>query len=251
VDGRTLLLTELTARKSRNSSYSLRAFARDLSVSPAALSQYLSRKRELSRKNSQSIVEKLKLSPIETAIMLTGKESRTRETVARELMDEDTFRMISDWLSLAIMNLARLADTRARADWIAIRLGVAEDDVEIVIGRLQRLGLVAVRKGRLVRTSRPFATTQDIPSAAIKRFHSSILEKARDSLLETPIDERDITAIVMPTNEKKLEEAKRIIRKMRHKIAELVADETAEEVYVLSVQLFPLTKRKPNRRGAE
>lgn len=245
MDGRTLLLNELTVRKSRNAAYSLRAFARDLSVSPAALSQYLSRKRELSNKNTALIIERLRLSPAEMRVMTAARAAKARAPIEREMIDEDSFRMISDWISLAVLNLAQVRGSRSRADWISERLGVSQTEAAAAVERLLRLKLISVRKGRMRRTSRAFATTHDVPSAAIKKFHSSILEKAARSLLETPIDRRDITAIVMPVEENKLREAKAIIQKMRRKIADLVTTESAEEVYVLSVQMFPLSTRKP------
>lgn len=249
MDGRTLLLVELTARKSRNSAYSLRAFARDLSVSPTALSQYLSRKRELSKKNALSIMDHLRLSPLEKRAFAPVSKYHHSPGIERDVIDEDTFRLISDWQSLAVLNLALLIENRADATWISERLGVTKESAANALERVVRLKLVEVKRGKMSRTRRPFATTHDVPSAAIKRFQSSLIDKASASLFESAIDERDITSIVMPADPKKLLAAKKIIRSMRHKIAALVATEDASEVYALSVQLFPLTKKKANRRG--
>ena len=138
-DGRILLLQELTARKHRNSSYSLRAFARDLGVSAAALSQYLSRKRELSPKNRSSIAVRMKLSPIE-ARAFQGKSKELSEIEAtHQSLSEDQFRLIGDWLSIATLNLARLKHNRGEAKWIAQRLGVDVTEAQVVLERLTRL----------------------------------------------------------------------------------------------------------------
>ena len=48
---RKALRESFEEKKYRNSKYSLRSFARDLSVSPAALSQVLSGKRDFSSEN--------------------------------------------------------------------------------------------------------------------------------------------------------------------------------------------------------
>ena len=52
---RVLLEQELARRQSRNLRYSLRAFARDLQLSPAFLCQVLSAKRGLSAKSADRI----------------------------------------------------------------------------------------------------------------------------------------------------------------------------------------------------
>lgn len=246
MDGRTFLLQELTSRKLRNPAYSLRAFARDLTVSPAALSQYLGRKREFSPKNVAAIAEHLRLSPGERQALRTGAPKAP--VTARDLIQEDEFRLIGDWVSLAVLNLAALRECRAAPGWVARRLGITAAEAQDSLERLQRLSLVRVRDGRLLRTKRPFATTQDVPSPAIKRFHASILSKASASLFEVPVEKRDVTAIVMPADPEKLAKAKALIRRMRHRIADMVSDSDAGEVYVLAVQLFPLTVAPKRKR---
>jgi uncharacterized protein (TIGR02147 family) len=241
-DGRVLLLQELTARKNRNASYSLRAFARDLGVSPAALSQYLLRKRELSKKNRLQIADRMKLSPLEQKAF----ESSTKERIeieSHELMSEDTFRLISDWVCIATINLARLSDNQAKPAWISKRLAVSETEAQDALKRLLRLRLIQIKNGRMIRTSRPFVTTTDVPSEAIKKFHMGVLRKAEEALLDLPVEERDITAITMPTDPSKLDEAKKILKRTRRRIADLVSSDDAKEVYVLSIQLFPVSRK--------
>ncbi|MGZ3806814.1 MAG: helix-turn-helix transcriptional regulator, partial [Bacteriovorax sp.] len=51
--------------RSRNSSFSLRAFAKNLGLSPASLSQILSGKRPLTLSTAKKICDSLNLSPIE------------------------------------------------------------------------------------------------------------------------------------------------------------------------------------------
>lgn len=244
-DGRLLLLQELTARKHRNSSYSLRAFARDLGVSAAALSQYLSRKRELSPKNRSSITVRMKLSPIE-ARAFQGKQRELSEIEAtHESLNEDQFRMIGDWISIATLNLARLKQSRGEAKWIAQRLNIATEEAQLVLDRLQRLKLIEISKsGKMTRTSKPLTTTSDIPSSAIQKLHLELLRKAERALLDLSVEERDVTAIVMPADPAKLQEAKKILKRTCHRIAKLVETDETEDVFVLAMQLFPLTEKK-------
>ncbi len=66
-DYRDYLQQMLADRKSGNSAYSLRAFARDLGINPATLPQVLNRKRGVSPKNAEKIVANVHLSPAEKA----------------------------------------------------------------------------------------------------------------------------------------------------------------------------------------
>ncbi len=238
------MLQELTARKNRNSSYSLRAFARDLGVSPAALSQYLGRKRELSPKNRRSIADRMKLSPLEQKAFTLKTGDPLERTDTHEAVSEDRFRLIGSWLSLAILNLARLDGNQANVDWIADRLVVPVEEAREVFERLLRLELIEIKSGRMVRTTQPLTTTSDVPSEAIKKYHLGLLRKVELALLDLPVSERDITAITMPTDPEKLLEAKKILKRTHHRIAKLVGTSKASEVYVLSTQLFPLTKKR-------
>jgi transcriptional regulator with XRE-family HTH domain len=245
-DGRYLLLQEITERRTRNPSYSLRAFARDVGVSPAALSQYLNRKRELSPKNKNSIIQKLGMSPV-AAENFGGKVRRLSGPVdvskSHAILSEEEFQLISDWISVAILNLARLRENVAQPAWISERLGITLTEAREAYDRLMRFGLIKAKGRRMERTARPFVTTNDVPSTAIRRFHAGLLRRAENALLNLPVDARDITAITMPADPEKLKEAKKMLQRTRHRISKLMgASEDPQEVFVLAMQLFPITR---------
>lgn len=242
MDGRGLLQSEFLSRRGRNPSYSLRAFARDLRISPASLSQFFSKKRDLSKKNIESIIDNLQLTRDQEEILSpTVKKKRMRE-IKRNVLDESTFRLISDWKSLAIINLAKLKSNRGNAKWVSDRLGITVAEASEVLGLLVELKFIQIKSGRMIRTIRPFTTSQDVPSASLKKYHSSVIRKAEAALFDVPVGDRDITAIVIPTNMAKLAEAKKLIEKFRYKILDLLNTDGPNEVFALSVQLFPLTK---------
>lgn len=109
--------------------------------------------------------------------------------------------------------------------------------------RLNRFGLLKVRGQKMERTARPFITSTDVPSAAIRRFHAGLLRRAENALLNLPVEARDITAITMPADPEKLKEAKKMLQRTRHRISKLMGDcEDPKEVFVLAIQLFPITK---------
>ncbi|WP_374077421.1 DUF4423 domain-containing protein [Bdellovibrio bacteriovorus] len=241
---KNLLLQELAKRQMRNSAYSIRAFARDLDVGVTSLSDVLAGKRSLSKSNVQKVMEKLLISPLEKEqIWSHYKETSARTEVDdRTMLDEDTFRLIADWHYIAILNLAKLKTNSAKPEWIAERLNIKKDEAEVALERLFRLELIKKVRGRMERTVKPLTTSNEIPSAAIRKHHSQNLRLAEESLHRDPVTTREFGSVTMAVNPEKLPQAKEILLKTRKKIASLLEEGDVSEVYTLSFQLFPLTK---------
>ncbi|MFZ8932500.1 MAG: TIGR02147 family protein [Bacteriovoracaceae bacterium] len=240
-----ILKDELYKRKLRNSSYSLRAFARDLGIGSTSLSDVMSNKRKLSRKNIQKVSEKLSLSPKEVSLIedeLRGNSNKTKTEIEFLEMKEDQFRLIADWYYLAILNFARLPDNYSNPSYLSQRLGLPEETIKEAIDRLQRLDLIKIEDDRLIRTSSPINTTKEIASMAIRKHHKDQLHLAEKSLENDQLEKRNFNSITMAINPAKIDKAKEIIQKTVSKIENTLEDETPEEVYVLNFHLFPLTK---------
>ena len=243
-----LLKRELEGRRLRNPAYSLRAFARDLGVSVTALSDGVNAKRALSRKNRAKLAKAFLLSPEEEAQLFEKPVPAEKPADPHELLSEDIFRMIGEWHYFAILNLAKTKDSRADPAWIARRLGIEEKLAREALRRLEQLGFLRVKGKKLVRSARPFTTTRDIPSLAIRKHHLGNLRLAGDALENVPVDLRDFGSTIMPMNLEQVSRVKALLRKTREKAADIAETGEASEVYCLSLQLFPLTKvtRKRN-----
>ena len=105
-----------------------------------------------------------------------------------------------------------------------------------------RLGLLRSEAGKWLRTPKKLTTSHDVPSGAVRRWHSQCLAFAERSLEEVPLDKRDVTSTTFPVDPKNLREAKRLIKNFRRGLAELLSDGTCREVYNLTVALYPLSK---------
>lgn len=240
---KSVLRQEFAERQLRNSAYSLRAFARDLGAGSTTLSDVLAGKRNLSKRNLRKIMDKLFISPaMQEKILQEQQGNRSVKPDDRLAIDEDTFQLISDWHYVAILNLAKIKNSQASAAWVAKRLGIEKAEAEKALSRLFRLGLLKKTKGKLVRTAKPLITSSDVPSAALKKHHLQILRLAEQSLLNDPVSLREISLVTMPINIEKLAKAKEILLNTRKKLAALLEDEAATEVYTLAFQLFPVTK---------
>lgn len=239
---KSVLLSELSKRRSRNTLYSMRAFARDLNLGVGSLSEVLSGKRDLSNSNLLKVLQNIEIEPEQKKILLKKENERpaTAEEVHQLLLD-DQFKLISDWYYLAILNLAKLKKNKATPEWISKRLNIEIYQSLEALERLQRLGLLRIEKRRLVRTANPLTTSSDLPSTAIRKHHAQNLVLAEKSLHNDPIHLREFASVTMPVNMKNLPKIKDLLLKTRKKAADLLEDSEATEVYTLSFQLFPLT----------
>jgi transcriptional regulator with XRE-family HTH domain len=126
VNYRELLNSELVRRKKRNPLYSLRSFARDLGISPAALSQSLSYKRELSKTNLSKVVDRLAVAPKDAKNFLETRKKKSNplgDDQFRLLLD-DQFKLISDWYYIAILTLAETRSASSDPIKLAKHFGI-------------------------------------------------------------------------------------------------------------------------------
>ncbi|WP_415063257.1 TIGR02147 family protein [Bdellovibrio sp.] len=246
------LLDVLEQRRERNPRYSMRAFARDLGLSPGRLSDFLSGRRVPGKQLTLRIISSLDLKHEEAQKLMHLIERHKMlhaESGGAYQLNEDQFSMIADREHFAILNLMKTDNYVPKISWIAKRLGFSEVMVAGALHRLERLGLVAKEQGLYQPVHKAVTTTHDIPSAGIREHHRQILTHTMNSLFHDDTKLRDITSMGIPVNPEKLEEAKKIIRDFRRKIANLLEDGKKTEVYYLNVQLVPATREAKDKDG--
>lgn len=240
---RRWLLEEMTARQQRNPSLSLRSFAGKLGISPPQLSGLLSGKRRLTPKIARQIADRLNLSPREKwALVRSLKKEASPEAPDEEyeVMQMDTFRMISDWFHYAILSLSEVQDAKADPKWIAQRLGILQREAEEAFDRLKRLKLVEEKDGRYRQIAPPLASEDSLASPAIRKYLSQFLHKAEEALDRHPQELLNYHTVVMAADPKNLEEAKKKMKKFRRSLSESMEQGKRTRVYALSMQLFPV-----------
>jgi uncharacterized protein (TIGR02147 family) len=243
--GRQILTEEFRNRRERNSAYSLRAFSRDLGIGVTSLSDFFADKRQLSKSSMKRVAEALRLSDQQRDFFLSDRTKPfTKKEAEQMLLEEDQFRLIADWYYLAVLNLARIKENKSDPLWIAKRLGISIDEAREALVRLQRMNFLKIEGKKLVRTTQTLATTRDIPSSAIRKHHAHGLRLAESSLLNDSVDLREFSSSTIAINPAKVKQAKEILLKTKLKLTELLRDANPTEVYMLSFQLFPLTKRE-------
>jgi uncharacterized protein (TIGR02147 family) len=261
-DYRPYLKDLLENRISANPKYSLRAFARDLKVSPQVLSPLLRGKKGISTDVAAQIAERLELNPKESnyfmdLVTLVHARSQQAKRLAEYRiragqdsgstryfsLDVEAFKVISDWHHYAILELAGTKRFKNDSKWIAHRLQISSHEVNQAIERLKALELLEDDgKGSLRKTKNSLSASFGIPSGAIRKFTRQMLAKAIESLEQQTMQERDITTITMAIDPKRLPKASKMITEFRRALCEFLEKGERTEVYTFIPALFRLSK---------
>ena len=278
-DYRSFLEHALRARKGRNSSYSLRAFARDLGLSASRLTEIFQRKDGLSGKRAIDVADRLGLTAFERERFLTlvdlqsGRSPLTRRLAKVKLaamsearasveMRDDCIAMLAGWHHFAILELSRTPGFRSDPMWISKRMRLSLSEVTESLDRLVRFGLLKRMKTRLVPTSQRFATTSDVSSAAIRDYHAGILKRAIACVDEQGVEEREYGASLFPVHTSQIAAMKDEIRAARRQIVKKYEyskkKESSEtglpgsvEVYCIAGQLFRVSHEENRHESNE
>lgn len=246
---RLFLIEALKKKKERNPLFSLRAMAKQISVSPAHLSQLLSGKRPLTVRVALKIAEKLDITPADKTRMLNLAVNQKRDPKNRfkqidfQVLSENEFSLISDWYYYAILSLSKLEDNQASAKWIASQLGIAFSDAKEAFEKLKMMGYIEEKDGKYFQSSKPLHSTRDVPSPALRKFHKQNLDLAKDRMDLIPVKFREFSSMTMPVSRKQLQRAKKLIHEFKIKLSNILERGAADDVYTLAIQLFPVTMK--------
>lgn len=259
-DYRDILKERLSERMQKNSKYSIRAFARDLGISPQRLSHVLAGKYGLSPEAAEGIADTLGLNESEKTLFVTlvqerHARSRIMKANAKARLAEmksnyqslnlEHFKIISEWYHFAIMELSLIEGFRSDPKWISRQLGVSEVQVKMGIERLLKLEMIEKDKlGKLRITGNYFADPHGIPSQALRSFHRQLLEKAIVALECQGLEEREVLSTVLALDEREISEAKVMLRKFREEFDQRFSrSKKKTSVYCLGIQLHRLNTK--------
>lgn len=257
---RTILLDEYIYRCKKNQKYSRRAFARDLDLSPAFLSQVLNRKRELSENAAHVICDRLGWSTDRRKIFLLvvrqDKCENLREKMQIkseidkcqghelnfEFVDLEYSRIISDWYHFAIIELTELDDFNSDHRWVAQKLGITPATAECAISRLLQFGFLEEDSAGNIKKTAEYFTTPNVKSKSIREGHKQSIQLALNSVDSQSSKEGDMSEILMATCPQKIEEAKTMIRNFRRELMTFLESGEKTQLYNANIQLFRLDK---------
>ncbi|WP_412472006.1 TIGR02147 family protein [Halobacteriovorax sp. RT-1-4] len=234
------LSIEFANARAKNPSYSLRAYANRLGIQVSALSEILNGKRAITKKMGQNILSGLGVNPIESEKILSGTKAKEESNLSL-----DYFKAISDWYYFAILSLAEIPNFKAQPEWISKRLNISRREAKFALDRLIKLEMLVENKdGSFEASGIQYKTPTDILNVSLKNHTVQTLELAMNSVLNDPIEERDFSTVTMAIDPSKIDEAKKMIKSFRKRLSKKLETGSKKEVYKLSVQLFPLSRKR-------
>lgn len=251
---RLFLQSELARRCTRNSQYSLRAFALHLDVDHSTLSQWLRGRRPMTARSIETIGQALRLPPstIEKYVDHARRESEDTGLPAPGVLTGETVSAIVDWYHFAILELTRLPEFRPDSRWIARVLDVSVDEVNVALQRLIRLDLLDMAApDRWVDTAGDARV--NLGSLAPETVEARQADSARlsaSAARHVPVAFRDQTSITVAVNSRSLPRAFEIVSRFRQQLLELLTEGAADDVYQIEIAVFPVTTLKHERDGA-
>lgn len=249
-----ILRSEFSARAEKNPQFSLRSFARFLGISHSLLSLVLNGQRKPSKKFVAQIVERLPLSPDQQkTLMAAAGPSGAKKRISKDQKFEyyrlslDQFALMSEWQHYAILSLLEIPDTQLTPEFIAQRLNISVMLARVCLQRLFNLNLIEKdpKTDRWKQSAAPIVVENTKSTAHSRKFQKRLMLKAIESLENDPMEVRDISSTTFAMDAKHVGYALKRIREFRRELTrELEEFGAPNEVYNLSVQLFPTSTRR-------
>lgn len=261
-DYRVFLKDSIALRRRKNQAFGVRQLAMQAGFkSPGALSMVVNEKRHLSIEAGERVAKALKLQGkeknyftdlVRENICSTPRErSQLQERLLKiknraneTSLQWKQYCFLSRWYYLAIYEMVSAQEFQESPAWIAQRLraSVPANEIQRTLEDLNVLGLIQKVNGKWAQTEKALRTEDDVKEMAVRQYHESMIEQARNAL-ELPLEEREFGGLTVKVSKKDLAQVKRRIREFKNELNEALSQSSGEgEVYQLNLQFFPLTK---------
>lgn len=197
------LFKEYQDRKSRNSAYSERAFARSVGLSPGFLKLLFQKKKKISEKRAVEVARRLSWS--EARILSFTSAAEVKGAKFQKIAEAEFFE-ISDWYNFAIIELLKTSKKPMEAKQIAERLDLSSDEVNYSLARLEKLKFIWLKNGR----ARALVDSYEVPaisSEGIRKYHRQTLNKALEAIDLQEFARRDFKGLCLAFDPDRMQEA--------------------------------------------
>ncbi|MDH4468150.1 MAG: TIGR02147 family protein [Bacteriovoracaceae bacterium] len=259
------LKSELSERINKNYRYSMRSFAKTITVDPGDLSRILNGTKILTPAIAKKIISKLSFSTDDKEKFLSSvAEAYEKQGVKRksfavksiirksklkaisEDLTAEKFRIISDWHYFAILQIIKVEGFIHDTKWISKHLNIPELEAKMALQRLLSLRLIKNDSGKLIRTNEVItAGDTAFTSSAHQKRIKQITEKSIFSLENDPISLRNHSTMTISIDPEKISLAKEMIQHFMDDL-EKVLETKKKTVYELQINLFPLQRSSLN-----
>jgi uncharacterized protein (TIGR02147 family) len=247
------LNSELKKRIQKNPSYSIRSFARDLSIDSSSLSAIINGKRKIPLNKIEVIAQKICENESELKAFLKSanldhlslKNIKAKTfTENRHQVTDQEFAKISDIQTYTLLSLIGTEGFKYDKNWIAKKLNLAPKKVEKTLETLIDVGLIRISNGTLVRTKKRTTTTDELACKYITKHHLASLDLAKKKCLELLPHERYFSTITIPSDPESIGQVKKLIMEFEDKIEAYLRTKKKKEVFKLSIQFYQATENQ-------
>jgi uncharacterized protein (TIGR02147 family) len=255
---RAILQRSFDRRKQRNQRYSLRAMARDLTLSPSFLSDLFHGKAGVSVDSAARMAKAMGLNPDEqlefcdlvemahgrNASMRTLAELRQKMRQLEHGLDSlrlETFRLISEWYHFAILEVLKLKSARHSVLWLSKRLNIEVEVVSKAIERLELLGFLVRKDSRWQVCTPRLQVGDELPSSVVRHYHGQMLEKSIEALNTQGMQDRESMSMTIAFAPEDLPKYRELAAEFRMKVTKLAGQNpNPSQLKALCVQFFRL-----------
>lgn len=247
---RLFLQEEFTNRCKKNPNYSLRAFAKNLSISHATLSHILRGTRVITPELKLKLGKALGLDPLSINRFSEGKKQvlfTQKATPDFQQLTLDSFRLISNWEHDAILELTRVQGFKSDIKWIAKQLKISVGEANAAVERLQRMEMLEITSDGLwidLAGDNTNILGDDFTDVASKRFQKEVLNKALHAIDNVDTSVRNNTSVMLAIDSNDIPEIKKRIKNFRRELTQYLQRKNAkpDQVYQIGIALYPLTE---------
>ncbi len=260
-DFREFLKDDLSERKARNPSFSIRAMAAKLQLNSSTLTRILNEKRNISKNLLPKFIKFLGLRSKETEYFIhlvefcQAKSERQRMVEYRELVklrsgrtkevSEARYEFYEEWYFSVIRELLRFypfnGDYHALSRMLEppITMPEAKRAVNLLLG----LGFINRINDSYVVHDDSISTGDIWHGMAIQRFHQDTLAKALEALERIPRQDRDYSTMTMCYSAEGYKKVRELLKHTREELTRIEeCDRQRNRVYQMNMQIFPLSK---------
>lgn len=238
--------------------YSMRAFARDLDVSPSFISRLLKGQKAIPVRLVPKVIEILDIE-FEEAMVI--KNSLVPDELSSDAQNKKLDKSLSDsgwslglraqekilnkWFYVAILELTTCSNFDGKVKTISKRLGISEDATNAAVRDLVRLDVLEEKNGKVTKRHSKLRFGSNTSKSTIRNYHKQMLNRAytelKSKISDEEFEKRLITGITVSAPPEKVAQAKKMLSETLHEIADFLMEEPGTEVYQISGQLFPLS----------